>query len=266
MASGLAAGFDKSVLLLADSDYLAPLDYRLFLEKYKSAAHAESIVAGWLAPFEDLERKEVVARQRYAEAIKGVTELRGFQLQLGDYQAENEVDQLEDYFVETSAYQEAFSGHQTIFVGRKGTGKTANLIRLTSALRREPSTIVCSIKPAEYEIESVIKLFQMFEQIDAKGHLIESLWKFLLYTEIANVTVEYVERQIVYRQRSDAENEFLEFMSRQSDRMSGDFSVRLERAITRLTKAGKLEGVERTRVAVSEALHSGIFKDRKSVV
>jgi hypothetical protein len=259
LASGLAAGFDKPVLLLADSDYLAPLDYRLILEKYKSAAHAESIVSSWLAPFETFERKEAAARQHYAEAIKGITELRGFQLQLGDYQAENEVDQLEDYFVETSAYQEALSGHQTIFVGRKGTGKTANLIRLTSALGREASTVVCSIKPAEYEIESVIKLFQMFEQIDAKGHLIESLWKFLLYTEIANVTAEYIERQTAYRQRSEAENEFLEFMSRQSDRMSGDFSVRLERAIARLAKTGRVEGIERTRIAVSEALHSGIF-------
>lgn len=259
LASGLASGFDKKILLLADSDYLAPLDYRLLLQKYKSAAQAEAIVDSWLAPFEQIERKEAAAREQYAEAVKSVTELRGFQLQLGDYQAENEVDELERYFVETSAYREALGGHQTIFVGRKGTGKTANLLRLTSALKSEPSTIVCSIKPAEYEIESIIKLFQVFEEIDAKGHVIESLWKFLLYTEIASVTANYIRRQLMYAPRSDAEKEFLDFMSKQSEAVSGDFSVRLERAVARLVKAGRKEGIERTRIGVSEALHAGIF-------
>ncbi len=153
----------------------------------------------------------------------------------------------------------ATRGHQTIFVGRKGTGKTANLLRLTSALKNEPATIVCSIKPAEYEIESIIKLFQVFEEIDAKGHVIESLWKFLLYTEIASVTAEHIQRQLMYTPRTDAEKEFLDFMSRQSEAVSGDFSVRLERAVARLVKAGRKEGIEKTRIGVSEALHAGIF-------
>jgi hypothetical protein len=259
LASGLAAGFDKNVLLLADSDYLAPLDYRMILQNYKSAAQAEEFVDKWLAPFEEAERKQEAARKQYSEVVKSATELRGFQLQLGDYQSENEVDQLDTYFVETSAYREAVSGHQTIFVGRKGTGKTANLLRLTSYLGEEPSTLVCSIKPAEYEIESVVKLFQIFEEIDSKGHVIESLWKFLLYTEIANVTVDHLEKQLMFSQRSDSERDFLEFMSRERDTMAGDFSVRLERAVSRLLKSGKKEGVEKTRIAVSEALHAGIF-------
>jgi hypothetical protein len=259
LASGLAAGFDKSILLLADSDYLAPLDYRLILQNYKSAAQAESCVSSWLAPFEEIERKQQVARKQYAEAVKSATELRGFQLQLGDYQAENEEDQLGSYFVETAAYREALAGHQTIFVGRKGTGKTANLFRLTSALKRQPSTLVCSIKPAEYEIEAVIKLFQAFEEIDTKGHVIESLWKFLLYTEIANATARYIEEQVMFAPQTDVEKDFLTFISRQREALDGDFSVRLERAVKRLLKTGKQEGIEKTRIAVSEALHTGIF-------
>jgi len=185
LASGLAAGFDKNVLLLADSDYLAPLDYRIMLQNYKSAAQAATIVDTWLASFEEMERKKADAKKQYAEAVRSATELKGFQLQLGDYQAENEQDQLDAYFVQTAAYREALSGRQTIFVGRKGTGKTANLLQLTAELKKVPSTLVCSIKPAEYEIDSIIKLVQVFEGIDAKGHVIESLWKFLLYTEIA---------------------------------------------------------------------------------
>lgn len=266
LASGLAAGFDKSVLLLADSDYLAPLDYRLMLEHYKSAAQAGSIVDHWLAGLEELARKEAAARAQYAEVVKSATELRGFQLQLGDYQAENESDQLEDYFVETAAYREALAGHQTIFVGRKGTGKTANLLRLTSALKREASTLVCSIKPAEYEIESVIKLFQTFEELDAKGHVVESLWKFLLYTEIASVAAEYIESQMMYSPRSDGEKEFLEFMERQRDVVSGDFSVRLEKSVARLLRVRKSEGVEKTRIAVSEALHVQIFTQLRALL
>lgn len=266
LAAGLAAGFDKSILLLADSDYLAPLDYRLMLQHYKSAAQAQTTVDQWLASFEESDRKEASARAQYAEAIKSVTELRGFQLQLGDYQAENEVEQLEGYFVETSAYREAIAGHQTIFVGRKGTGKTANLLKLTSFLRAEPSILVCSIKPAEYEIGSVIKLFQVFEEIDTKGHVIESLWKFLLYTEIANVTATYLESQMMFSPRSDDEKKFLTFMDRESDAVSGEFSVRLEKAVARLLRTGRKDGVEKTRVAVSEALHAGIFNQLRTLL
>jgi hypothetical protein len=63
----------------------------------------------------------------------------------------------------------------------------------------------------------------------------------------------------MYGPRSDADKEFCDFMSKQSDAVSGDFSVRLERAVTRLVKAGRKEGVEKTRISVSEALHAGIF-------
>lgn len=266
LASGLAAGFDKSVLLLADSDYLAPLDYRLMLQNYKSAAQAAQMVDVWLASLEEIERKKQDAKKQYAEAVRSATELRGFQLQLGDYQAENEEDQLDAYFVETAAYREALFGRQTIFVGRKGTGKTANLLQLTAALKKDPSTLVCSIKPPEYEIESVIKLIQVFESIDAKGHVIETLWKFLLYTEIANVTAEYLEKQLMFSFRSDDEKEFLAFMSRQQDIMAGDFSVRLERAVKRLLRDSKKDGVEQTRLAVSEALHAGIFHQLRTLL
>jgi hypothetical protein len=81
----------------------------------------------------------------------------------------------------------------------------------------------------------------------------------LLFTEIANVTLEYIQEHAMYGPRSDADKEFCDFMSKQSDAVSGDFSVRLERAVTRLVKAGRKEGVEKTRISVSEALHAGIF-------
>ena len=60
----------------------------------------------------------------------------------------------------------------------------------------------------------------------------------------------------MYTRRSDAEKEFLDFMSKQSDAVSGDFSVRLDPAPP---PPPPPPPPPQTRIGVSEALHAGIF-------
>lgn len=254
-ACGMAAGFDKKLLLLGDSEYLAPVDYRLYMQHYKNTNQAIQIVGTWIEPLEEDLRKLSEAQKDYEHGAKLLSELRGFQLQLGDYQAENEQRELPDYFVETAAFEEALGGRQTIFVGRKGTGKTANLFELTTRLRRDASNLVCSVKPAEYQIESLVKLFRHFQEVDRKGHAIESLWKYLLYTEIAIAAAEDVEGRAVYIPRTEDEKELLRFVESEKSGLFDDFSVRLERALEQLTKIRQDESIATTRLAVSEALH-----------
>ena len=52
-------------------------------------------------------------------------ELDLLRLGIGFGIAENEKEQLNDYFVETTSYKHAFERDKAIFTGRKGAGKTA---------------------------------------------------------------------------------------------------------------------------------------------
>jgi hypothetical protein len=52
-ACGLAAGFEKRLLLLGDSEYLAPVDYLIYMQHYKNSGQAIEILEKWIEPLED---------------------------------------------------------------------------------------------------------------------------------------------------------------------------------------------------------------------
>jgi hypothetical protein len=70
---------------------------------------------------------------------------------------------LDSYFVATTAYEDALEGRQSIFVGRKGTGKTANLVALSSTLDENPENLVVKITPVAYEIDTLVSLFSKLQ-------------------------------------------------------------------------------------------------------
>ena len=105
---------------------------------------------------------------------------------IGHYLAENEEMSLPDYFVETTAFFEALDAvDYMLFVGRKGTGKTANLLMLEKTIASESDTHVCIIRPVKYEIEGILNLYGISRTIADKGYLLQAIWKFLVYTELA---------------------------------------------------------------------------------
>lgn len=260
LVSGLTYGFSKSLLMLSEGDYLAPIDYRDLLKCYKTASEAIKYLEEWLWPLEENYIETKGAQMNYAEALKLQTELKVFQLKLGEHVAENEAERLvHDYFVETTPYLEALEGRQTIFVGRKGTGKTANLLKLATALKEHRGTLVCVIKPVAYEIESLVRLFNNYIERDTKGYVIESLWKFLLYTEMANTIAQEIGMP-QWPTNEDLKS-LLDLLDEKEYALRGDFAVRLEHCIESLSSL-KYEGsVEQFRKGISEVLHEGILKE-----
>ena len=260
LVSGLTFGFSKSLLMLSEGDYLAPIDYRDLLKCYRTASESIKYLEEWLLPLEENSLEGRGAQLQYAEVLKLATELKGFQLKLGEHVAENEAEGLvHDYFVETTPYLEALEGRQTIFIGRKGTGKTANLLKLATTLKEDRGNLVCVIKPAAYEIESLVRLFNGYNERDTKGYVIESLWKFLLYTEMAYA----IEQEIGMPQWqiNDELKSLLHLLDEKEYALRGDFAVRLERCIESLFSLKYQGSVEQFRKGISEVLHEGVLKE-----
>jgi hypothetical protein len=264
--AGLAHGFAKPLLMLAEWEYITPLDYREMLFRYKTANEAERHLEQWVAPIEKLYEEKVVKRELYTGAIRIKVELRDFYVQIGEYLAENETNNLDNYYVETTAFREALAGTRRVFVGRKGTGKTANFVALSSSLRRDKNVIVCILQPDGYEIESLVKLFNSYRERDTKGHVIESLWKFLLLTEIANATANEIERRPIWVKRTEDEERVLKLLEQDRSVLKGDFSVRLEQCVTALFAAKKGESIAEHRSGVAEALHETVVKTLRSAL
>jgi hypothetical protein len=259
LVCGMAFGMDKKLLMLAEGEFLAPIDYRDLLHHYKTAAEASRHLDGWLRELEKSRYERKVSHQSYSSTVRLATELRG--LQVGEYIAENEEDGLvEEYFVETAPFREGLTGTHAVFVGRKGSGKTANFLKLASELTKDRRNLVCVIKPVAYDLHGIVALLRKYKERDAKGYAVESLWKFLLYTEMANAAAKAFEKMLPSALKPD-ENELLRFLNQEGRALSGDFTVRLERCVEAMlgTHANE-ESAETLRMGISEALHQGVLK------
>lgn len=253
LIAGLAYGRSKPLLMLAHEPYESPLDYRDLLHKHRTAAEADSIFADWYLPLVDQYEKRQTQTAAYRTEERAQTGLR--RITVGDPVAEFESDSIPDYFVPTAVYTETLQSRHSIVVGRKGTGKTATLYALANELSADPRNHVALIKPVGYELEGLMDILRQEIPRAEMGYLVESFWKFLLYTELAKSTYEQLLSKPAYYTRTAAESALCEFAEQFKSLISPEFSSRLESAVARLRNLSDASSVDR-RLRISELLHS----------
>jgi hypothetical protein len=262
--AGMARGMGRPVLMLAEEDYQSALDYRDLLFRYPTAAECRTRVTYWLERQLGPAEARIATARDQAEALRLSTELRS--VDLGEYVAENEARGLAQYYVETATFREVLSGASRVYVGSKGTGKSATVLRSEASLQRDKRKLACTIKPAGYDLNGLIRLLNKYEQRDAKGYLAESLWKYLLATELALS----VERDLASRPAGampdGPEWKLLEFISNNEDWLKTDFASRLERAVDALLTAPTTSRLSEQRDQIAEALHAGPLKRLRDVL
>ena len=254
LVCGMAHGSGIPLLMLAEGEFLAPIDYRDYLKHYDTALDALSYLEEWLPPVEqDLKANEEATRAPRS-TVKLERDLKN--LRFGEYIAENEVESLVgEYFIQTAAYDHAVKGNQTLFVGRKGSGKTANLMKLEDELSRNQQNLVCVIKPQSYQMQGIVDRLKQYQHRDVKGNAIASLWKFLLFTEIANTAFDNLKNSLS-GPIDDVEESFFEFVEKNEEIICKDFSTRLETCVQAMGESNDAD----SSLSVSETLHSGILR------
>ena len=254
--AGLAHGLRKKVLMLAHSPFECPTDYRWLLKSHSTAEECEHQLEAWLR---DLEIPRRRPRRSGEEARKTASTLELRNLSIGEPVAENENLQLDEYFVETSEYLHALEAQSTIMIGRRGTGKTANLIALEVAFGQDRRSHVCTVKPVGYEVEGLVRLLKEDLHEAERGYLIESLWKFLIYGELAaSVRRELLGRPI-HQVRTASETKLIEYVEANESILLTPFSQRLNRAVRSLIGVGGLKDPEDQRGRISENLHTEVL-------
>lgn len=254
---GLAYGFEKKVIMLAQEPYTTPLDYRHLLKKHSTAAECEKAIESWLkdSEFEYIEAEKKAIT--YSESAISIQQLKN--IDIGDYIAEQEYERIKDYFLETPAYREALKSRYTIFIGRKGSGKSAILYQLEYALSNDPRNHICTIKPISYELNGLISILKNVEGSAEKGYLIESLWKYLIYTEIAKSIYEMLQDKPDYYEEKQYEKAIEDIINANKEIFLNDFSIRLELAIQQFGMIGLSEKGHSQRIRISEILHDKLL-------
>ncbi len=250
--AGLAYGMNRPLLMLAHAQFVCPTDYQTLLHVHDTAEQASLLFRSWHQPFDIRPRRP---RRPALSSPRVPQPLQLRDLSLGEPVAENEVTRLDEYFVETSAFFEARSADVSIFVGRRGTGKTASFVALADDLRRDRRNHVCTVKPVGYEVDGLIHLLSERWKAAERGFLVESLWKFLIYSELAKSLIESIEARPIHGQTTEEEQALVDYVTQQSDVLLSPFSQRLNRAVGQLRGAGGLSDIEDQRARISENLH-----------
>lgn len=263
-AAGLAAGLGKPLLMLAHSPYVTPLDYRDLLKVCETAAQAENAFDEWFSPLLESIRKQEKSAEAYEDKLVGRTTLE--QINLGEWIAEDESVEVSEYFIPTATYKEALRAHHTIFIGRKGVGKSATFYKLQDELGKDARNHVCLIKPIAYELEGVVQLLTKTMETSETGYLIEALWKFLISTELAKSLYTRINSRPVYSGRTGDERDLVEFVDTNSSWIMPEFSIRLESAIFKLLEMPKAASLDGHRRNISEQLHGEMLPRLKTVI
>jgi hypothetical protein len=221
LISGMALGFGKPLLMLAHEPYSSPIDYRDLLRTHSTATQCEKLTDEWVKQLEETVSAASTTIGAYQEHLKAQTQLQ--QVSLGDPIAEHESEDLPEYFVTTAAYNEALRAKHSIVVGRKGTGKTATLYQMAHEIGNDRRNHVCVVKPVAYELEGILRILGLAIPKSEQGYLIESLWKFLLYSELAKSVYEEIRARPAYVQPDEAELELLQFMDMNASILLTDF-------------------------------------------
>lgn len=259
--SGLAHGFQKPLLMLVEADYSTPIDYSDILSHYKTPSECVEMAQSWLEKVSSEYAKNQKESKEYVKKVALSADLRSFNL--GEYIAENEEKILNEYFVETEPFLRVIERQHSVVVGRKGTGKTANLFMAARKLSEDKRNLVCVIKPVSYDVQGVVRLGKAIKEKDKKGYLAETLWKFLIFSEIALAAYEEI-KQLPCVDEKSPEGKLKEIMEAQGSILLDDFAVRLERCVDNLSSNTTGKSLHDFRVAISEILHDNILRSLRN--
>ena len=264
IVAGISRGLGKSTLMIAQSPFEPPIDYEALLKLHETAKECKFAITAWIP---DLGTRISPRRRRRAKELPtlgGQPNLRS--LVIGEPVAENEHQRIDDYFVETSTYIRAMEDPVTIVVGRRGSGKSAQLYAMQATLERDRRNHVCVIKPVGYEIDGLVRVLKSIRDKSERGYLIESLWKFLVYSELARSTYTMLDSRLPHEGDSESDIRFRQYYDDNIDLLNRPFSERLDMATSDLHDVAGTEDSLSQRARISELLHSGTLRQLRELL
>jgi hypothetical protein len=101
---------------------------------------------------------------------------------------------------------------------------------------------------------------------DSKNFVIEALWQYLLYTEIARVAAAAIRDKPAGPMPGSPEWNLLAYVDDPQRGINQDFSIRLERAIKSVPKVSAGQGVEENRARIASSLHAGVIQELRNLL
>lgn len=177
--AGLGDGMGKTTYILQNDNTPVPIDYRDFVKIYYNLNDIDNIIAEFAA--------DIAAAYQAGSEIKVNNETTLLQqLDFGASAAENEMRNLQSYYLKTDAFNKALRGEVQLVVGRKGSGKSAIFLQIRDKERSKSGNVVLDLKPDGYQLIKFKELILNYLQEGTFHHTITAFWEYVMLLEICH--------------------------------------------------------------------------------
>ena len=178
---GFAVGLGKQVLVLQQQPIAPILDLGSLSRPIETESQAENIVKSWIDAQTRIAINQTAETRRLANTRQAADRMRGIYLGHPDALQDS---RLLDYFVPTKEFEDAIEGQRTIFIGRRGSGKSANFQAIREELSESKSTLTVEIAPDDFELERIAGFLTDGYALADQRFAFQSAWNYILITEI----------------------------------------------------------------------------------
>jgi hypothetical protein len=195
---GIAVALEKRVLVFLQEPVISgPADLGMLTTPVGSVATMNSVASEWVNAIRAQSKSSAKRPEAHRANI--------LEIDLGNAWAERD-PWLEHYFIETGEYRRARDARSTVFLGRKGSGKSAIGMRLTDAAFQGHGLALRMVRPEEFEMTELQQAYQAQESNERPNwHLIlNSIWRYLLLGELAQAYREHFQSRAEVPSELDA--------------------------------------------------------------
>ena len=220
---GFAIGLGKQVLVLQHEPLAPILDLGSVARPIETEIQAERIVQSWIDKHTTLSISEAAEFRRLAQRRDQTDQIRSLYLGPPDALQDH---RLLDYFVPTKEYQDAVEGRRTLFIGRRGSGKSANFQAVTEELRQSSDTVVSGIAPDDFELERISAFVENEYAMTNPKLVFQNMWNYVLMLELLKSLSQ--RSDLLYTSPDDLLREYLrQYYDSSQEELSLDFGRRV---------------------------------------
>ena len=220
---GFAIGLGKQVLVLQDKPLAPILDLGSVSRPIDSESHAEQVVSSWIDVQTRLNVSQAAEYRRRVTTRQRADRLRSIYLGHPDALQDN---RLLDYFVPTKEFEDALEGRRNLFIGRRGSGKSANFQAIKDELNQRPNIVTAEIAPDDFELERISEFLKDDYGMANPKLVFQHIWHYVLTSEILKSLAE--QTLSLYHSPEDRGRDYLrQYYDQHYDELSMDFGSRV---------------------------------------
>ena len=157
LLTGFSIGLGKQVLILQEKPIASALDLGSVSHPFEGEDEVQRIVDAWIGKQIEISVRQTLDSKQRASSRQQADLLRNIYLGHPDALQDSE---LFDYFVPTKEFNDAIEGHRTTFIGRRGSGKSANFQAIKTEISNQPNIVSVEILPDDYQLRKIANFLE----------------------------------------------------------------------------------------------------------